>query len=346
MRALALLMLLPLTLYAAESDIKYRTAARMGKGGVSIATKSDLSTSMFFNPAFLSEQDDFSAEILNPTADTGINSLSILQKNPRPAPGNYYSTISPYFGNSVGATASVAPTLGYKGFALIPAFSLVHGMAELRDPVFTNANGFFTVDFGAGIGKGFKLTENLSVGASLFYIRRLSMNEEADVLSAFNKPKPNKKSGSTVDLNVGAIYQLRNESDLTLGTSVTNAREGRYWDDENEFSYNHRSVSLGASTRLPVEDEFWKKLRIAIDGKDILSKTEPTEKISLGLEYPIFNWIDVRAGVHDLRPTTGLGVKTGYFRLDFGYYSERVRAFSSQYNEHVILTIKAGFNLK
>jgi hypothetical protein len=343
---LLMALLTTLSVFASESDLEYRSAARMGMGGLSSAWRTDATTSMFNNPAFLSSVDSFSLDVINPTVDASTGTIALARKLPHPTAGNYYSSLSPYFGQTFGASLAAAPTVGYKGFVLIPAFAYGHAMAEIRDPVFSSADGFYTIDYGIGLGKGLHISDKVSVGLSAFYLRRASGSEQADITNAISKPTLDKRSGSAVTVNTGATYSVLNKEDTIVGIRLNNANGPQFWPgDDSKLSRYERMLSVGASSELPAK--FLRGVRVGADIGNILSYDEHiADKLSLGASYPILSWLFVRGGMREVRPTAGLGINTDNLGLDIGYYQDRTRDNSSEYNSHVIVSIKVGINVR
>lgn len=127
----------------------------------------------------------------------------------------------------------VKPTSGWGAFGLGLIF-LSYGTSEGTDP-FGNSTGSFTSnEFSPALYYGTKLLPDLSVGASLKYIRiQLAPQAQSGV-------------GATFGLDLGALYRIR-PARLNIGVNVQNLGPSVTFINEDERSPLSRNVKVGAA---------------------------------------------------------------------------------------------------
>lgn len=201
----------------------------------------------------------------------------------------------------------VKPTSGWGAFGVGLVF-LSYGTSEGTDP-FGNSTGTFTSnEVSPALYYGTKLLPELSVGASLKYIRiQLAPQAQSGV-------------GATFGLDVAALYRVP-AAKLNLGVNVQNLGPSVTFINEDERSPLSRNVKVGAAWEAFDQDGF--KVLVAGDFDQSLV-TDQFWQLHGGLELRYTDQIAGRVGYYhdplgELEGLTyGLGLGWKGLTLDFG----------------------------
>lgn len=201
----------------------------------------------------------------------------------------------------------VKPTSGWGAFGLGLVF-LSYGTSEGTDP-FGNPTGTFTSnEVSPALYYGTKLLPDLSVGASLKYIRiQLAPQSQSGV-------------GATFGLDLAALYRIQ-AARLNLGVNVQNLGPSVTFINEDERSPLSRNVKLGAAWEAYSKDQF--KVLLAGDFDQSLV-TDAFWQLHGGMELRYSDQIAGRVGYyHDPLGqleglTYGIGLGWKGLAVDFG----------------------------
>jgi hypothetical protein len=200
--------------------------------------------------------------------------------------------------------AVVAVPIAGLGTCALQLTSLNSGEIDVRTVEFPKGTGerYSVTNFSLGLGFGLMLTDRVSVGLQVSYIRETIWHS----------------SLSTFGLNFGVQYQVE-ENGLTLGASILNfgpraGYDGRdlyinYDFDPNKYGDNDllpaelrtdayslpTSFRIGVSYPLIINED--NKVTIAIDA---FHPNDNAESVSIGSEWQFLNSFSVRGGYRDL----------------------------------------------
>ena len=184
----------------------------------------------------------------------------------------------------------------------------------------------------------------LSFGATVRFSQRFKITTGDDPISV-------DKLGNTFENITSQIYQagsissdfgtaLRIEN-FILGVSVRDALStGYYWKNMDGVSGGiddskiAMSLDFGASYRFYFNNPFIQEVGLYVEFEDSLAKHESwLNKMRVGSEVKLFNFLDLRVGMYDTFITGGVGMGWKWFRMDFAYYRENYFNFftSDQY---------------
>lgn len=270
--------------------------ARSGGMADAMTTIHDKSTSLFSNPAGLSNQ----TELL----DINFSSNEWIAGIKHDAFSLSYSPSNGQF--------------GVFGFSLL---NVDYG--ELQGTmVWDNSQGFIDTKkfkpsaFAIGLGYGRALSENFSVGGQL---KKAFQYLGDNVVPVTDTSKVVESSVSNaVAFDFGTIY-VTDWNDFTFGMSVRN------FSDEVQYAYD--GFQLPLTFRIGVSIDIFKfipsskkshSLLLAIDA---LHPRSYTQRMNVGLEYSFMNIFSTRIGYlhnYDERDFTfGAGVRLGVFKINY-----------------------------
>ena len=201
----------------------------------------------------------------------------------------------------------VKPTSGWGAFGLGLVF-LSYGTSEGTDP-FGNPTGTFTSnEVSPALYYGTKLLPDLSVGASLKYIRiQLAPQSQSGV-------------GATFGLDLAALYRIQ-AARLNLGVNVQNLGPSVTFINEDQRSPLSRNVKVGAAWEAYSKDQF--KVLLAGDFDQSLV-TDAFWQLHGGMELRYSDQIAGRVGYYydplgQLEGVTyGIGLGWKGLAVDFG----------------------------
>ncbi|MBT3501693.1 MAG: PorV/PorQ family protein [Candidatus Marinimicrobia bacterium] len=270
--------------------------ARGGGMGDAMTTLFGNSSSLFFNPAGLSRQEqmiDFSFSSNDWIAGISHEAFSISLS---PKNGQY----------------------GVFGFSML---NVDYG--ELQGTmVWDNEQGFIDTEIfkptalSLGFGYGRSLSENFSVGG---HIKKAYQNLGYNVVPTTDTSKSvQKNTADAMAFDFGTIYQT-DWHNFAFGMSVRN------FSDETQFSYDGFQLPLtfriGASLELIGFTPLAGKSQSLLLAVDALHPRSYPERMNIGLEYSFKGMANLRMGYlynYDQRGLTyGAGVKVGPITIDY-----------------------------
>ena len=191
----------------------------------------------------------------------------------------------------------------------------------------------------------------LSFGATVRFSQRFKISTGDEAISV-------DQLGSTFDNITDQVYQagsissdfgtaLRIEN-FIFGVSVRDAfSTGYYWKNMDGVSGGilddskiAMSLDFGASYRFYFNSNFLQEVGVYVEFEDSLNKHESwLNKMRVGSEVKLFNFLDLRVGMYDTFITGGVGMGWKWFRMDFAYYRENYFNFFVSDQYYVNMTI-------
>ncbi len=131
----------------------------------------------------------------------------------------------------------------------------------------------------------------------------------------------------SISSDFGTALRLEN---FIFGLAVRDALStGYYWKNMDGVSIGFEnskialSLDFGASYRFYFNNNFLQEVGLYVEFEDSLAKHESwLNKMRVGSEVKLFNFLDLRVGMYDSFITAGLGMGWKWFRMDFAYYRE------------------------
>ena len=191
----------------------------------------------------------------------------------------------------------------------------------------------------------------LSFGATVRFSQRFKVSSESSKLSddhgfvpvdqlgnTFGNVNPQVYQAGSISSDFGAALRLEN---FIFGVSLRDAfSTGYYWKNSDGVSGGMSdskiamSLDFGASYRFYFNSNFLQEVGVYVEFEDSLNEHESwLNKMRVGSEVKLFNFLDLRVGMYDTFITGGVGVGWKWFRMDFAYYRENYFNFfvSDQY---------------
>jgi hypothetical protein len=347
------LLLLCSQAFAGEKVTEFQDAASMGRGDTTTSWSNSPSVDVFYNPSFANDRQEFSFSLIDLSADAGQKTIGVISHIPSFNQGSLYPEVLPYFGNSYQAQGLVSPTFSYKGFVFIPFFTAGLASATVSDPVFSNADAYYYYDYGTALAKGVSITDKFSIGASAILYHRHGAMESADLSNVLKHPAEDDEYGKALSLNLGANYKLHDSYDTTFGLDLRNIGSPSFWTpsgnnpEESKISSLYQELDFGFSSRFFPVPYFDKRIKWALEFHNITDDNYSfLNKASLGLQYDVFSWLNLKGGVYETYGTYGIGIKTGIVSLDLSSYGENSGIGYDTQNRHYDVGLKLGFNLQ
>jgi len=259
-------------------------ARQNGMGAAGVALPEDATGATWWNPAGLG------------FLDRGSVDLTYAQLVPGLASDVSYNYLT-----------YIQPTAGWGSFGLGIVF-LSYGESQGSDPAGNPTQKFGSNEFSPELSYGTKLLPDLSVGASIKYIRiQLAPNSLSGV-------------GSTFGLDLAALYKIP-AARVNLGANVQNLGPSVTFINEDEASPLSRNVRVGGSWAPVATKQF--TVAVASDFNQSLV-TRDFRVYNNGLELKYTDQIAGRIGwysdplgdIGDL--TYGIGVYFKSLSIDFG----------------------------
>lgn len=337
--------------FAGENIVGHKSPEALGRGNSMISWSNSNSTNIFQNPAFLSESQKFSFDLIDLTLDFSQNLIPLLSNIPQKNNEQIYNQIKPYFGNSYSAQGFLSPVVSYKGFSLIPLFVSGMGSATIRNPVFSNADAFYYYDIGTSFAKGFSVNDKLSFGISSVFTQRKGVLESANLNNGLKLPLADKREGNSISFNFGTTYQFKDKSETVAGFSWTNIGSPHFWNNtsgriaEDSISKLYEEIGFGFSTLFFPINYFSKKVKWAMEVHNLFdSNYDTVDKLSFGTQYDMLSWLNIKGGIYESSPTYGISLDTRIATLDLSSYKENSRTGYQSKNRHYLLGFKLGFH--
>jgi len=291
------------------------TDAKATAMGEAVTTDNSISTSLFFNPAGISE--------MNSTVYAGVSQMKWI------ADIKYFS-----------ASLAYAPFQGRYGVFGVDFTKVDYGDFDFTR-VAANEQGFDDIagypepySYSIKLVYGIKLSEEFSVGGKLKYAYQNLGNSEIPVykqviidslLTPDTSIVTKKYSLDVLAFDFGTIYKTGYKS-LAFGMSISNfSRELKYERESFQLPLTFKfGISMNLFDFLP-ELAKNNSFMLAIDA---VHPRSYSEYLSIGSEYTFMKMISLRAGYitkhDDYGLSFGLGVNKFGFKFDYSYLSHKV----------------------
>jgi hypothetical protein len=183
----------------------------------------------------------------------------------------------------------------------------------------------------------------ISFGASLkymyglYYLDSIQIDSESGDIENSVDTTPEVKS-SNIGIDFGTIYTPKSSKNLTLGAVVKNINSPK-------FDTNSKDIRVEPMIRAGLNYRYSKNLEFAMDlditKNYVVNRDEESQYIGAGLNYTLFRWIDLRAGImkniasntQSLIYTAGLSIGSQYLSLDI---ASEVSSESTKYDGNSI----------
>jgi len=344
------LILFSSALHAVEYSSIYKGIRPLGMGGAFVAVSND-QNALFYNPAGLSFIEQRRLILLSVEAELGqgaydayTDALDVDTDNEQ----EVAEFLREYIGDYSHAAAAVFPYYIRPHFAF-GIFSSAKTNFIARNFQYPSLIIDSTGDAGAAIGYAHSLLDDdLSIGASLKYVVRKSINEEYTVpdITSDNfddMVDDDVQDGSGTLLDVGVIYRFR---DVTIGQKNVDFQVGLsannlIGSDMGDARDLEEHIDIGFAVYV----DSWV---FALDYVDVAGMIDddddPGKRLRIGAEYDFGNLFTVRAGFYQGYLTLGLEIDAKYVQLDLLTYAEEVGTYAGQMDDRrYVIGLKFGF---
>lgn len=190
----------------------------------------------------------------------------------------------------------------------------------------------------------------LSLGATVRFAQRFAFSSGKELTSvdqlanSFNNMGDSLYQASIISSDFGASLRIEN---FILGVTVRDALSTKFvWKDfaNNavgiEDSYIPYSVDFGGSYRFYFNNTWIQEIGLYVEFEDMTSTYSSwLNKLRIGSEFKLFNFLDLRLGMYDGFITGGVGMGWKWFRVDFAYYREKYLDYFTSDNYYVNMTL-------
>ena len=313
----------------------------MGKGfGFWTTTSSEAGMSIIENPDNILTQNGIDVS-LNDLAKAG-SEITGLGDNPTQA--QIEDIINKYFGNDF--TNAGLTDQDIKDFA-----TEVGNDPNLIKTLLPKAKFDATTEITVNLAYGYRIpfaflddVSGLSFGATVRFSQRFKISTGDDHIpidqlgDTFNNITDQVYQAGSISSDFGTALRIEN---FIFGVSLRDAfSTGYYWKNSDGVSGGMSdskiamSLDFGASYRFYFNSNFLQEVGVYVEFEDSLNEHESwLNKMRVGSEVKLFNFLDLRVGMYDTFITGGVGVGWKWFRMDFAYYRENYFNFfvSDQY---------------
>lgn len=336
----AFLILAALWSFGASAELvreSYASARALGMGNAFTAMADDASA-LWYNPAGLARVRGAHFHLVDTSFRVdGMNTVTRIGN--ALFQGDYDNLIR----QDLQAMAfSLRPTFVTKYFG-ISFYDSINSFSDFRDlnSLTATADIFAFNDLGVILGMGFPFTDYLSFGTSVRIFQRTSLDTTITTETLVNQIgvdvtdfqtaiydylKTQYGAGWGVGVNFGGMAKIpvfkKGGPDWTIGfltENVGNLHFRRLGTNTNLPPDLKMTYHLGTAFRFPLAKT--SELNLTFDYRHVFDKTIPgTKKIHIGAEYR-GRFFDLRAGMHQLYPTLGFGIKLpSHTRFNFATY--------------------------
>ncbi|MGI6395631.1 MAG: conjugal transfer protein TraF [Desulfomonilia bacterium] len=337
-------------LHAVEYSSIYKGIRPLGMGGAFVAVSND-QNALFFNPAGLSYIPDRRLVLLAVEAGVGQGAYDAYTDILDVDTDNELEVaqfLRDYIGEYSHASAAVFPYYIRPHFAF-GIFGTANTNFIARNHQYPSLVIDSTADAGAALGYAHAFFDDaLSIGASLKYVVRKSLNEEYTVpdITSDNfddMVEDDVRDGFGTLLDLGVIYRFEEitvgQKDVVfqVGLSVNNLI-GSDMDDARDLE-EHVDVGIAATVGSWLFALDYFDVAGMIDDDD-----DPGKRIRIGVEYKFEKLFTVRAGLYQGYTTLGLEIDARYVQLDLLTYAEEVGTYAGQHSDRrYVIGLKFGF---
>ena len=333
-----------ITTLPASADARqfvYESARTLGMGGASVAVASD-HQALFTNPAGLGLQTQSSYSVINVLAEQNEEYSKVNGRIKRLSDDDTSASRSANYNNLMEimgeagyqAWSAMGYYLGSTGFGMAAYYrdSEQFAVENPANPVVKSAVYQDAVLSGS-IARGFNETQMLFKdrtigwwGATMKVATRKTteQNYYARDFAALTPKllKDTDRSGATLDFDLGALWQLNNAWQTSLGLFVGNVLSSDYSEEAGTLE---RQFAVGATIKpLTGTPERNEKLVLAADYWENGDDKTALTKLRLGMQVQIAKGLHFLCGLRGGYPTAGFALSWYDLRLQAATYGEEL----------------------
>lgn len=312
----------------------------LGMGNAFTAISDD-ENALFYNPAGLAEISTLSVGLVNPTIEASKSSVDLYNDSEdidTDDSAQLADLLRKYVGEHQHARVSLFPHVGFNVAqcgVMIGYLGQATLDAEIRDPVWPEADTSYIFDHGPLVGVGGRIaSSNIRIGATVKYISRESLEEiytATDIAddNFEDQFEDDLEKGSDLALDLGVLYTLPFNWPVKthIGLAVQNLPEMDFGVAQDQQTQ--------ANIGLALEKSFSNfKLLGALDYRDLThaigEDDDIPKRLHMGLELQLPKILSVRAGLYQGYATYGLTLDFWIIKLDLASYAEEVGAHAGQ----------------
>ncbi len=216
-----------------------------------------------------------------------------------------------------------------------------------------------TAEIAVNVAYGFHIpfaaiddVSGLSLGATLRFAQRYKVSSGYDgdkniydVAKDLISIKDNIYHASSISSDVGMSLRFEN---FILAAAVRDAFSSSFewkdFDDNELLGYSSKipmSIDFGASYRLYFNNNFIiQEAGLYVEFEDAMNEcTTWANKLRMGSEFKLLNFLNARVGVYKEYITGGIGIGFKWFRMDFAYYREQYLNIYSSDQYYLNMTV-------
>jgi hypothetical protein len=323
----------------AANPSKYESSRALGMGGATVAVADD-HQALFCNPAGLALQKQSSYSLINVSAerndgyDNVSNHIDKLSDKDTPAArsGNFSNLAAIMGEKGYQAWSTMAYYLGATGFGI----SAIHRESEfyaVENPASPRVNSRIYQDtvLSGSIARDFGETQMLFKdrasgwwGATLKFATRRT-GEHTFYARDFAALTPEiladaDRTGTAVDFDLGALWQLNNAWQTSIGMFAGNILGSDYSEEAGTMK---RQFAIGTSIKpLAGPPERNEKLLLAADYWETGDDRTGLAKVRLGMQLRLSKYLQILAGLRSGYVTGGLAIGWHDLRINIASYGE------------------------
>jgi len=366
-----------------EYPTLYKSTRTMGMGGANVAVGGHVDA-FYTNPAGLCrmESGDWEFNLLNMGVSLGANvqqftedlqdAFDIVDEDEQMTAVN--ETLGEYFGENMHFGFTDTFDIGRGGENASFALSSIANLSsDILPHQGFGAEGLMEVNtsliYGVGLGLGYKVQENVFLGASLKLLNQESVKHNFSVAELVENQESMdtyitddlQQTASAVASDIGLIYEFDSGMDSlrpSLGISIMNI---------GGLEDLPMTVNLGAAIQVDLgmlmggdsdtletdmetleksnmsddetsEDDYKPSLSLGFDYVDILGNFDQDQDVAKRLRFggelvvfdSILSTLALRAGIYQGYPTYGLGFRLLLFDVSYVKYTEEIGAYAGQ----------------
>lgn len=334
----SLLLAMPAT---AENYFIYESARTLGMGGTSVAIADD-HQALFSNPAGLGLQTKSSYSVVNAQIDQNedyskvngkIKSLSDADTGASRS-ANYNNLMEIMGKTGYQAWSAMGYYMGATGFGMA-AFYHDSEKISVENPANPKVKSEIYQDavLSGSIARGFNesqiLFKDRTIGwwGATMKVATRKMSEQSYYARDFAALTPGAlkdtdRSGATLDFDAGALWQLNNPWQTSLGLFVGNVLSTDYSEEAGTLK---RQFAIGTSIKpLTGPPERNEKLVLAADYWENGDDRTALTKLRLGMQIEVARGMHLLCGLRGGYPTAGFAIKWYDLRVQAATYGEEL----------------------
>ena len=311
----------------------YQGTRALGMGGAFTAVADD-SGALFYNPAGLRQLEGMSLDLINLEVETSKSTFDLVDDLEAAQGGTeaqaadlIRANVGKHFRERINTTPNVATSRF--GFAILGQATADGDFRNMQNPV---VDLTAMVDVGASASVAHSVGANLDVGATGKYVRRKAVTKTftaLDIASSQFDPFDGMNGWETdTAFDLGAMYHLRGlPFSPTVAATALNLTDL----DFGPAGVIPASYNVGIALHPKVGPL---GLTLAADfvdvTKNLVGDEDPKKRTNLGAEVALWDFLAVRAGVHQSYFSAGATLNVWVLKLDLATYAEELGAYGGQ----------------